>query len=616
MNDTIKAKLELLPGTPGVYKMLDAKGVVIYVGKALSLKNRVRQYFQSSKNQEPKVRAMVSHVADFEIILAASETEALTLESNLIKQYQPRYNILLKDDKHFPYVRIDMRLDYPRVEVVRRLKKDGARYLGPYLSAIILGDALNTVRDHFPVRHCKKDINKAIARKERPCLMYHVGKCCAPCSGKMSREEYHALMEQVISFLNGNVTAVVEELTKQMLDASQKMEFERAAHLRDSIQAVEKLSTKQTAIDNKGEDQDVFACCMHNGDTLVFAVFVRNGKVVGTERFDFLQGLETQEDNPQTRAEAMAAFLKQYYAQAAKIPPNILLYESAADMDAIELWLSSIRGRRVYISVPQRGEKRKLTLLANTNGQQTLLREEKLKHRAWERGEGALAALAGELELENFPIRMECFDNSHIQGRDTVSSMVVFINGAPAKEAYRRFRIKTETHGDDYAAMREALTRRFARAMDKDERFSELPDLLVIDGGRGQLNVALEVLESFGLEYIPAIGLAERSGCIYMPGRDEAFELSKNSPQQHLLERLRDEAHRFAITYHRGLRGKNSLYSQLDEIAGIGPKRKRALFDTFLTLDAISAATEDELAALVGRTAAKAVYAHFHAPQE
>jgi excinuclease ABC subunit C len=603
--------------------MYDQKGTVIYVGKAVSLKNRVRQYFQSSKNHEPKVRAMVSHVEDIDTILTANETEALTLESNLIKQFKPRYHILLKDDKHFPDVRVDMRLDFPRIEVVRRVKKDGARYLGPYLSGIALYDSLNIVRDQFPVRHCKKDINRAIARGERPCLMHHIGKCCAPCTGRLAREEYHRILHQIISFLDGNIDDVAKDLRQEMLAASEALDFELAAHLRDRLHAIEMLSNKQTAIAAKGADKDVFACCEYKGDVLVFAVFVKNGKVVGTERFSFSENAATADDvmdedaKKAMRMDTLAAFLKQYYTEGPGIPPEILLYEECADQEAIEQWLCTLRDKKTQIHVPLRGEKRNLTELAKRNGDESLRREEKLKQREWERGEGALAELTGLLGLDTLPARMECFDNSHIQGRDTVSSMVVFLDGKPAPKEYRRFRIKTETGGDDYAAMKEALTRRFQRAMDGDEKFSALPELLVIDGGRGQLNAAMEVQAHFGLE-LPAIGLAELSGRIYLPDQEEPIALPKNSAPLHLIERLRDEAHRFAITYHRGLRGKNTLYSRLDEIPGVGDKRKRILFDAYPTIDSMSQASIEELSAHNGidRRTAQAVYAYFHQDQE
>ena len=612
MNERIEEKLKLLPGEPGVYKMMDKTGTVIYVGKAVSLKNRVRQYFQSAKNHPPKVAAMVSHIEDFETILTKNETEALTLESNLIKKLQPRYNILLKDDKHFPYVRVDLRQDFPRIEVVRRIAKDGARYLGPYLSGFALRDSLNVVREHFPIRHCKKDIHKAISRRERPCLMYHVGKCCAPCSGEMTREQYHKLLDQVCSFLDGNTETVLLELTAQMQEAADAMEFERAAHIRDRIAAIRGLGEKQHAIATKGAEQDVFAFCALDGEALVFAVFVRGGKVVGTERYALSNVLE--DSGEEGDAEAMAAFLKQYYEDSAGIPPEILLYAPSAEAEAIEEWLTQRRTKRVHLIVPQRGEKRNLTELARRNGLDSLEKEQKLRRRAWERGEGALAALSGVLGLETLPSRMECFDNSHIQGRDTVSSMVVFVDGAPAPSEYRRFRIKTQTEGDDYAAMREALSRRFARALEGDERFSSLPDLLVIDGGRGQLNVALEVLEECGLSHLDTIGLAELSESIYLPNVEEPIVLERNSPALHLLQRLRDEAHRFAITYHRSLRGKNALFSRLDEIPGVGGKRKRILFDAFPTLDSMQAADEQALSALPGidKRTARAVFAYFH----
>lgn len=612
MNDVIEEKLKLLPASPGVYKMLDAAGAVIYVGKAVSLKNRVRQYFQTGKGHSAKVAAMVSHIADFETILTSNETEALTLESNLIKEYMPRYNILLKDDKHFPYVRIDVKKDFPRIEVVRKLKKDGAKYLGPYLSSLALRDSLNVVREHFPIRHCKKDITKAIARRERPCLMYHVGKCCAPCSGSVTREHYHAILAQVEDFLAGNTEPVVKALTKQMQQESDALEFERAAKTRDRLAAIHRLGEKQVAIAPAGTEQDVFALASYHEETLIFGLFVRGGKVVGTEKFR-MDNMDGEADE----AEALGAFLKQYYSAAAAIPPEILLYQPAADMESIACWLEQKRGKKVRLHCPARGEKRKMTALAYNNGMDVLQKAETLQQRAWEKGEGALAALSVALGLETLPERMECFDNSHIMGRDTVSSMVVFQNGVPAPAQYRRFRIKSDTEGDDYAAMREALTRRFTRAEAGDEKFGSLPDLLIVDGGRGQLNVALEVLSEFGLSHIPAIGLAEQHELVYLPEEELPLEFSRSSAELHLLQRIRDEAHRFAITYHRNLRGKNTLYSQLDEIEGVGPRRKRAIFDRFTTMDSIKAASLEELHAVPGvdERTARAVYRHFH-PEE
>lgn len=611
MNQIIEEKLRLLPSAPGVYKMFNAAGEVIYVGKAVSLKNRVRQYFQSSKNHTPKVRAMVSHIADFETLRTANETEALTLESNLIKQFKPRYNILLKDDKHFPYVRIDYRQDFPRVEIVRRVQNDGARYLGPFLSGIALRDGMNVVREHFPVRHCRKDLKKAMARRERPCLMYHVGKCCAPCSGNVSRAEYHAMLDEISAFLTGHTERVLRELNERMQQAAESLQFERAAALRDSIRAVETLRDKQAAIGTHKDMMDVFALGRLNESVLVFALFVRDGKVIGTEKFRMGAG------DGETEEEILAAFLKQYYLEAAAFPPEILLYSDAADMEIIAAWLSERAGRRVWLHRPQRGAKAKLAELAHRNCVDALEKNAALQRRAWERGEGALAELSGLLELETVPERLECFDNSHIQGRDTVSSMVVFTNGQPDRKAYRRFRIRAEAGGDDLVAMREALTRRFARFASGDAGFDRLPDLLVIDGGRTQLDVAIEALAEAGLSFVPVIGLAEAHELIYQPGEEQPLALPCNSAALHLLERLRDEAHRFAVSYHRSLRQKNALFSILDQIDGIGDRRKRALFDAFVTLDAMKAATVEQLAAVPAMThaTAEAVYAYFH-PEE
>ncbi|MBQ4611598.1 MAG: excinuclease ABC subunit UvrC [Clostridia bacterium] len=606
MNELISEKLKLLPDSPGVYKMYDGAGEVIYVGKAVNLKNRVRQYFQRSQ-KPPKVEAMVSHIEDFQYIITSNETEALTLESNLIKELKPRYNILLKDDKHFPYVRLDMRQDYPRFEVVRRIKKDGARYFGPYLSAVSLKESLGAIRDSFPVRHCKKDIGRAIARNERPCLMHHLGKCCAPCSGNVSREEYHALLESVCRFLEGHTGPIIELFTHQMQEAAENMEYERAAQLRDRIAAVKSLGEKQQAISLGHSERDIFAFVKDGEDAVVFALFERGGKVIGAESMSISCG----EESP---GEITASFLKQYYADGAPVPKEVVTYHMPEEQRALEDWLSQSRGNRVEIICPQRGEKKKLAQMAYSNGMEAIVKARELQHRNWERGEGAMLRLCEAIGLSCIPERMECYDNSHIRGRDTVSGMVVFVNGKSAPKEYRRFRIKAEVNGDDYMAMEEVLTRRFQRAMDGDEKFAALPDLLVIDGGRGQLNVALQVLEKFGLSHIPAIGLAERNEEIILPDREQPVILERRDPALHIIERIRDEAHRFAITYHRSLRAKNALMSELDKIEGMGPKRKRALFDAFVSLEAIKAASEEELAAARGmtKTAAKAVYRHFN----
>ncbi len=612
--DKIKArladKINLLPTDPGVYKMFDESGKIIYVGKAKNLRNRVRTYFRKinpTDRNTTKVRAMVSHIHDFEYVVTKNESEALTLEANLIKQYQPHYNILLKDDKHFPYIRVDLRKDYPVFTVVKRLENDGAKYLGPYISTFLLRDALTAIRDYFPVRHCKKDIEKSIAKRERPCLMYHIHKCCAPCSGNVSREEYHRLVSNVIDFLQGNTSEILADLEAKMKKASDDLDFETAAVYRDRIIAISALAEKQQASTSKGVGRDVFAVHQAENDSLIYALFVRDGKVIGTQSY-FLKG---DDEEPQ---EVIGSFLKQFYTLNSDIPKEILLSILPDEHEAIEEWFKELSGHSVHIVLPQRGDKKALVDMAIKNAQTDLEKRHALQRRAWERGEGALMQLAQAIGLDYIPTRIECYDNSHLFGRDMVGAMIVFTNGQPDKKGYRRFRIKMQEGGDDYLAMREVLTRRFERALKNDEKFIELPDLIIVDGGRGQLNVALEVLEQYSFEHIPVIGLAERNEEIIQPDNPKPLTLDRHSAPQHLIERIRDEAHRFAITYHRNLRSKSALYSVLDNIEGIGEKRKRALFDKFITIDAIKQATVEQLLEVKGMTrpAAEKVYAFFH----
>ena len=607
MNEKIEAKLKLLPDKPGVYKMFNARGELIYVGKAINLKNRVRQYFQSSKNHPPKVASMVSNIDDFDFVIVGNETEALNLESNLIKQNKPYYNILLKDDKHFPYIRIDYKQDFPRVEIVRKYKKDGAKYFGPYLSSFALRESITAVREHFPIRQCKKDIRKAIARGERPCLMYHIGKCCAPCTGKVTPEEYRLLLDQVTALFQGNCKTYIDDLTAKMMAESEKLNFEKAAQYRDRMRAMQSISEKQIASSASDNSYDVFALARNELETVVYGLFVRAGNVISAESFSINAG-----DEP--FSEIISQFLLQFYVGMANLPKEIIIMDEAEDVENIELLLQKQSGHAVKIHVPRRGEKLKQGQLAKMNAEETIGRHRELTHREWERSEGALTELMQIVGMDVFPHRIECFDNSHIQGRATVGSMVVFIDGKPDKTLYRRFRTKQNTGGDDYLAMREHLTRRFRRTIDGDEKFAELPDLLIVDGGRGQLNVALEVLNDFGLAYISCIGLAEKNEEIVLPNEKESVILARSSPVLQLLQRARDEAHRFAITYHRNLRSKNSLYSVLDNIKGIGDRRKRALYEKFLTIDAIKAADMDELKSADGMNAAaaKSVYDYFH----
>lgn len=602
MNTILEDKIALLPEKPGVYKMLDDTGTVIYVGKAKVLKNRVRQYFQSSKNHSPKVRAMVSHIADFETIEVHSEVEALSLESNLIKEFMPKYNILLKDDKHFPYFRIDMRQDFPRIEIVRRVKPDGATYLGPYIVGPSVQEELRLVYDLFPIRHCKKNIAQMQARGERPCLLHHVGKCCAPCSGTVSRDQYHAYLQEAIRLLNGRSSDLIPYLTQKMQEASDALDFERAAMLRDKLKATLALREKQVAISANDLMADVFAVDSLNDARMVFSLFVRGGKVIGTHAFP-LEG-----DGEDAPAEWLHAFLLQYYGQdGIEIPPLILLAQECTDLSVIEEWLSSKRRRKVSVTVPQRGVKHQLTDMAKQNCNALLAKNDRIRMREWERGEGALAELSGILGLDEVPSRIECFDNSHLMGTNTVASMVVFRDGKPDKTAYRHFRIRAEAGGDDLIAMKEVLTRRLSAE-------GELPDLIVLDGGKTQLSVGVEVLSELNLSHIPICALAESDELIYLPEQDDPILIPKNSAPLHLIERLRDEAHRFAISYHRNLRSKSALYSVLDSIDGVGDKRKRALYDTFITVERIKNASMEELASVKGMThpAAQSVYAYFH----
>ncbi len=599
--------MKLLPDKPGVYKMYNERHELIYVGKAVSLKNRVRQYFQSSRNHTEKVRAMVANIADFDFVIVGNETEALNLECNLIKQNQPYYNILLKDDKHFPYIRIDMRQDFPRVEIVRRFRKDGAKYFGPYLSASALRETITAVRDNFPVRQCKNDISKMILKHERPCLLYHIGKCCGPCTGSVSKEEYHELINEISALFQGNGKPYIGKLTEQMLEESSKMNFEKAAKLRDMIRAIESVCARQNASFASDRSYDVFALARDELQTLVYGLFVRGGSVIKAESFK----LDAM-DEP--FSEVISQFLMQFYIDSGSIPGEICIMNEADERAEIEKLLSEQSGHAVHIHVPLRGDKLSQGKLAQLNAEQTLARNRELAHREWERTEGALAELTNAIGMDFLPHRMECFDNSHTQGRDAVGSMVVFIDGKPEKSLYRRFRTKQDVNGDDYLAMREHLQRRFERTLSGDEKFAELPDLLVVDGGRGQLNVALEVLEGLGLGHINAIGLAERNEEIILPGREDPLVLERSNPALQLLQRIRDEAHRFAITYHRSLRAKSSLYSRLSEISGIGDARKRALYEHFLTIDAISNASVEQLRDVPGMniTAARSVHAYFH----
>ncbi len=593
--EVVREKLKLLPDNPGVYIMKDAAGKIIYVGKAVVLKNRVRQYFQSQRNHTPKVRAMVAKVADFEFIMTASEVEALILECNLIKKHRPRYNISLKDDKSYPYVKVTLQDDFPRVFLTHHIRKDGARYFGPYTNVTAVHESLKLLRRLFPLRNCK-------TLQDRPCLEYHIKRCLAPCAGKISKEEYDGMIRSVLMFLEGRTVDVEKELEYRMKKAAEAYHFELAARLRDQLAAVKKVAEKQNIVTGAG-DQDAIGMARSEIGVCVQVFFIRSGKMIGREHF-LLQGSEDESDEA-----LLAAFLQQYYHRATFIPREILLPMDLAEVSLLETWLAEKKGAKVQLLVPQRGTKHDIVAMAASNAEKFLSDEAARIRQANAQTLGAVEELGRYLGLKNPPNRMECFDISHIQGSETVASMVVFEGGLPKKSDYRRFKINsTEGKPDDFLSMREVTQRRYG-----DLPESELPDLIVIDGGKGQLSSALEIIRGAGHKDVPVVGLAKQFELVFREGESDPVVLPRHSQALYLIERIRDEAHRFAITYHRNLRGKRNLVSVLDHIVGIGPARRKSLWSTFGTIAKIKAASVDELAQAPGmnRPAAEAVYQFF-----
>ncbi|SDF62672.1 Excinuclease ABC subunit C [Sporolituus thermophilus DSM 23256] len=591
----LEQKLAHLPDKPGVYLMKDASGRIIYVGKAVNLKNRVRSYFQASRNHSPKVRAMVARIADLEYIITASEIEALILECNLIKKHRPKYNISLKDDKSYPYIKVTVNEAYPRVYATRKVQKDGASYFGPYTSAGAVHETLALLRKLFPLRTCRR------LDARRPCLQFHIKRCLAPCSGRVDEDQYQAMIKAVCLFLEGRSDDVVKELKRRMEEAAENLEFEQAAQLRDQLAAVEKVREKQNIVTGSG-DQDVIGLARSAAGACVQVFFIRSGKMVGRDHF-LLTGSEEEDD-----AAVLTAFMKQYYSQATFIPREILLPLALDEQDLLADWLTSIKGSRVDVVTPQRGTKKDLVTMAAGNAA-AVLEEQAAKIQAdADATAGAVLELGEHLDLESPPERIECFDISHIQGAETVASMVVFEGGRPKKDEYRRYKLRTvEGKPDDFKSMQEVVGRRY-----RDADQGPLPDLIIIDGGKGQLNAALEVIRSLGLHDIPVVGLAKEFEHIFREGESDPVILPRHSQALYLVQRIRDEAHRFAITYHRKLRAKRNMVSVLDHIPGIGAKRRKALWDHFGSLAKIKAAAVDELAAVPGMTrpAAEAVY-HF-----
>ena len=602
---TFADQLKALPNKPGVYLMKNAAGDVIYVGKAANLKNRVRSYFGAPGSLEEKTRRLVQQIADFEFIVTSSEQEALILEATLVKQYQPHFNIRLKDDKHYPYLKVDLTDPWPRVYITRRVEDDGARYFGPYASSSSVRTTLDLVNKLFPWRSCTKTIT---GTDPRPCLDYYIKRCIAPCTSYCTKEEYDAVIQQVILFLEGRTDEVIADLAAKMEDAAESFDYERAAMYRDQIEAVNRVTERQQMATTRPVDMDVFGLARADDEACVQVFFVRGTKVVGRDHF-MLQGVKEESD-----AQVLASFLEQFYGAAVYIPKDILLPVRATETALITLWLSGRRSKQVHITVPQKGERRKLVELANENARQSL----EMMRVKWLADAGktraALEELQEELGLPAIPRRIECFDNSNIQGSSPVASMAVFVDGHPRPQDYRRFKIKTVQGANDIASMGEVLRRRFKRARehaeaaaradgtDRDRQWADLPYLVVVDGGRPQLAAALDAMRDTGAGHIPVIALAKENEEIFIKDVSEPILLPRTSQALYLLQRVRDEAHRFAITFHRQVRGKSAIQSRLDDIPGIGPARKKALLRKFGSVRAIREAPMEEIAATVGMT--------------
>ena len=602
----LKEELRMLPTSPGVYLMKNKEEKVIYVGKAISLRQRVRSYFQSSANHSPRIARMVEQVARVDFITTTSEVEALALECNLIKEHRPKYNVRLRDDKQYPWVKVTWQETYPRIFIIRRPQKDGARYYGPFTDAGALREILRLLRKIFPIRTCKKALTAG--ERRRPCLNFHIGKCLGPCSGEVNPEEYRQLIQEFCRLMEGHTEQLEAELSAEMAVAAQQQEYEKAALIRDKLRALQKIVERQIVVSSVPKDRDVFGLAWGEEGGLIQLLQIRRGKLIGKENFFFVDVLGEQED-------FLRSFLLQYYDQQDYIPKEILLPFVLPDKEAVEEWLKERSGQRVHLFYPQRGEKFRLLRLAKENAEIQLKQEIGQRKLAEEQANEISERLRELLSLSAAPRRIEAFDISHLQGEEPVASMVVFIQGQPSPEAYRRFKIHGVTGIDDYASLQEAVKRRFLRGRKEQEEnvphpsFLPFPDLLVIDGGKGQLKAVTEVLAELGFKEQPVLSLAEKEEEIFLPGRGEPLHWRKEEQALHLLQRLRDEAHRFALTYHRSLREKKTTFSRLDQIKGIGPKRKKALLHKFGSLQRIREATYQELLAVEGMTdkAARAV---------
>ena len=612
-NFNIQEELKKLPGKPGVYLMHDEKDAIIYVGKAISLKNRVRQYFQSSRNKGAKIEQMVTHISRFEYIVTDSELEALVLECNLIKEHRPKYNTMLMDDKTYPFIKVTVNEPFPRVMMARRMKKDKAKYFGPYTSAGAVKDTIELIRKLYHIRSCNRSLPKDIG-KERPCLNYHIHQCYAPCQGYISREEYRKSIDEVVRFLNGNYDPILKELEEKMLDASENLEFEKAIEYRELLASVQKIAQKQKITDTAGDDRDIIAMASEGEDAVVQVFFIRGGRLIGRDHF-YLKIAEND-----TKSEILSSFIKQFYAGTPYIPAELMLPEEIEDQEIIEEWLTTRREHKVRLRIPKKGTKEKLVELAQKNAQMVLKNDKERLKREEGRTIGAVKELEKILGLTGI-IRMEAYDISNTNGFDSVGSMVVYEHGKPKRNDYRKFKIKSVQGPDDYASMNELLTPRFEHGLrerqDESETggFQAFPDLIMMDGGRGQVNIALEVLEKLNL-HIPVCGMVKddnhRTRGLYF--NNVELPIDRNSECFRLITRIQDEAHRFAITFHRQLRSKGQVHSILDDIPGVGPARRKDLMRSFENIEAIRNATVDDLKELpsMNEKSAQEVYKFFH----
>lgn len=619
----IEEELKKLPARPGVYIMHDADDTIIYVGKAISLKNRVRQYFQGSRNLGVRKEQMVEQIARFEYIVTDSELEALVLECNLIKEHTPKYNILLKDDKTYPFIKVTVGEDYPRIQIVRRVKKDKSRYYGPYSSAMAVKDVVELTTKLYRLRTCSRNLPRDIG-KERPCLYHQIHQCDAPCQGYISKEDYKKKVDELLDFLNGNHKEILKELEEKMLAASQEMNFEDAAQYRDLIQSVKRIGERQKITDQHGEDKDVVAVAQDGEDAVAQVFFIRGGKLIGRDHFY----LKVAKEDP--RAQIVSSFLKQFYAGTPFIPKEIMIQEEIEDREVISQWLEKRKGRKVHIRIPKKGTKEKLVELAQRNAELVLNQDKERIKREEGRTIGAAKEIAGMMGLPQME-RIEAYDISNISGFQSVGSMIVYEKGRPKRSDYRKFRIKSVQGPNDYASMEEVLTRRFVHGLDEQEArrkenldeefgsFTRFPDLIMMDGGRGQVNIALEVLGKLNLQ-IPVCGMVKddkhRTRGLYYNNKE--IPIDRNSEGFKLITRIQDEAHRFAIEFHRSLRSKGQVHSILDDIPGIGPARRKALMKQFPGPDKIKEASVEELKAVpsMNERAAEAVYGFFHKEQE